>query len=96
MSYHSWNSRRVTAIRGHQDAEGLAEVSYFLKKAKHNIQYAMYALENDKYAEANKILAEASSAIDEIRKLGNELSFKLDEASASIARKAAQEDEENV
>jgi hypothetical protein len=78
-------SRKNTVFhRGYLESAGLGEVSYFLKKARLNIDYAIFSLEHTDFSEAGKILSDAETAVGDINRMIIGLRAKLDDAEVSI------------
>lgn len=63
-------SRRIAVIhKGALEAAGLGEVSYFLRKARQQIDHARFALENIDFSRSAEMLDSTGARVDEIEKL---------------------------
>jgi hypothetical protein len=66
---NSDGSKNAVFCRGELESAGLAEVAYFLKKAKQNIEYARFALDSTDFSVVSDMLNPAENKIAEIAAL---------------------------
>jgi hypothetical protein len=87
------NSKNIKIYSGALEKAGLSEVSYFIKKAERNIDYALYSLEGTKFKAAENKLKSISDKLDDMRKMGNDMLVDIDKACLDIYNNL--DDEEN-
>jgi len=94
-------NKRLRVDIGELEKAGLSEVTYFIKKAEKNIDYAMYSLDNTEFSAAVARLKVVSTKLKDMRKLGNDMLADIDNAFLSIydnikESEIKKEEEENV
>lgn len=71
--------------KGVLENAGLTEVAYFLEKAKENVRYAVFALDNTDFDEARKSLPDVSGKFDELSRLLGELVVAVEGIGMDVA-----------
>lgn len=80
--------------RGVLESAGLGETAHFLKKARQNLEYAKFSLDNTEFADELTAFDSVSSKISELNRLIVETRVELDRAEHVLAISATDRDEE--
>jgi hypothetical protein len=84
----STSSKYSTFHRGVLESGSLAEVAHFIKKAKQQLDYARYAIENSDFSFAEEVLSPVDNKIAEISRMIVETRLAVEVAAANMTRKA--------
>lgn len=91
------SSRKFTDIqRGALEAAGLGEVAYFLKKARHQLDFAKFALRNIDFSRSEELIDSAQSRVDDIERIISEMNSDLQNAEQSALLAAEEREEESA
>ena len=82
MSFKS--GKNAIIYKGALEKEGLSEVAYYFKKAEHDIQYAIYALDGTSFTDALARTAAIKARLAALRRLSDEVAMEIDAANMSI------------
>lgn len=90
------SSKTIGVQRGALEAAGLGEVSYFLKKARQQLEHAKYALDEIDFSRSAELLSDAQSRIDAMDRMMVEIRVDLEKAEqAALLTVEEKEDSEN-
>ena len=93
------NSKKTVFQRGVLENAGLGEIAYFLKKAKQNIDFARFSLQNTDFSESAAVFDTVSSRATAMDTLLVEMRDEIDRVSVVIldtAREAEQRESEST
>lgn len=79
--------------KGTLESSSLAEVAHFIKKAKQQLEYAKYALDNADFEYTNEVLSPVENKISEISHMIVETRRAIEIAAARIVDESNESDE---